>query len=265
MFRKIIKRAVFGRLSLQPLFFALQRLSLRGMNIGGGSDVSESGERRVLERVAAAIAGRPVVIFDVGANVGDYALMANEVFGGRAVIHCFEPSQTTFEQLQRRCGSFARLNRFGMSDEATAAMLYASPQRSGLSSVYERKLDHIDLQMQPSETVSLRTLDGYCSDQSVPRVDLLKLDVEGHELAVLKGAKNLLDAGRIDIIQFEFGGCNIDSRTYFRDFFHLLVPRFRLYRILSNGLWPVDHYDETMEAFSTTNYLAVRSASDVRL
>ena len=47
------------------------------------------------------------------------------------------------------------------------------------------------------------------------KIDLLKLDVEGHELYLLSAKKFI---SKISVIQFEFGGCNIDTRTYFRDF-----------------------------------------------
>lgn len=261
MLKQLLKRIVFGRRGLQPLFSALHRLSLRGMNIGGGGTVAESGERYVIRRIAELTAGRDLVVFDVGANVGDYAIMAQAQFDGRAVIHCFEPSAATFEQLQRRGLGKARLNHFGLSDAVGEVVLFSSEERSGLSSLYDRKLDHIDLRLDSVETVFLSTLDDYCREQGLPRVDVLKLDVEGHELAVLRGATKLLEAGGIDFIQFEFGGCNIDSRTYFQDFYYLLVPRFRLYRILANGLWPIERYDESLEAFGTTNYLAVRRDS----
>ncbi|MDQ6799923.1 MAG: FkbM family methyltransferase [Acidobacteriota bacterium] len=199
-----------------------------------------------------------MVVFDVGANIGDYATLVHETFDGRADIHCFEPSAATFDRLQERCSTIARVNRFGLSDMQGRMTLYTNDDRSGLSSLYDRKLDHIDLKLAPSETVALRTVDDYCRDEKIVRIDLLKMDVEGHELAVLKGARALLDRDAIDCIQFEFGGCNIDSRTYFRDFCDVLQPRFRIYRILANGLWPIAHYAETLETFATTNYLAVR-------
>jgi hypothetical protein len=58
--------------------------------------------------------------------------------------------------------------------------------------------------------------------------------VHGHELQALEGAAELLRAGRIRAIQFEFGGANVDSRTFFRDFWNLLYGRFgySLYQIL---------------------------------
>ena len=51
-------------------------------------------------------------------------------------------------------------------------------------------------------------------------IDLLKLDVEGHELEVLRGGVRMFAQRRVKMVSFEFGGCNIDSRTYFRDFYY---------------------------------------------
>ena len=57
-------------------------------------------------------------------------------------------------------------------------------------------------------------------------IDLLKLDVEGNELLALKGLSDSIEY--IKIIQFEFGGSNIDSRTYFQDFYYLTIYYFLL-------------------------------------
>jgi FkbM family methyltransferase len=86
--------------------------------------------------------------------------------------------------------------------------------------------------------------------------DLLKLDVEGAELDVIRGAADTLARGSIDVIQFEFGGTNIDARTYFQDFFYLLNPSYRLYRIVADGLALIDRYRERYEIFETTNFVA---------
>lgn len=82
----------------------------------------------------------------------------------------------------------------------------------------------------------------------------MKLDAEGHELQVLHGAERLLAHNTIDIIQFEFGGCNIDSRTCFQDFFYLLNPQYRLFQILRDGLFSIKEYVERHELFFTTNF-----------
>ena len=110
--------------------------------------------------------------------------------------------------------------------------------------------------MNRREEVNLLTVEEFCRQKNIDGVDFLKLDVEGHELAVLAGAGNMLLTGKIKYIQFEFGGCNIDSRTFFRDFYNLLNPRYQIYRVLTDGLKPISAYRETDEIFVTTNYFA---------
>ena len=83
------------------------------------------------------------------------------------------------------------------------------------------------------------------------------MDVEGHELDVLKGGFKTLALAKV--VQFEFGGCNIDTRTFFQDFWYLLTEAgFQIHRISEGGPIHISHYSEQEECFRTTNYLAVR-------
>ena len=82
------------------------------------------------------------------------------------------------------------------------------------------------------------------------------MDIEGHELSALKGAKEMLEGKKIRFIQFEFGGTNVDSRTYFQDFWYLLSKNYTIYRIVKDGLHLIPKYKETQEIFTTINYLA---------
>lgn len=68
----------------------------------------------------------------------------------------------------------------------------------------------------------------------------------------------MINDKRIDAIQFEFGGCNIDSRTFFQDFFYLLKDNYKIYRVLKDGLLEMPIYKETYEIFITINYLAIK-------
>ena len=147
---------------------------------------------------------------------------------------------------------------FGFGNTNTFLTLYYNQDESGLASVYERRLDHFNIKMDLKEEIEIKTIDSFCKENNIAQINFLKLDVEGHELSVLNGAIKMLTNHKIDFIQFEFGGCNIDSRTYFQDFYYLLNKDFYIYRIVKDGLFKVDNYKEIYEAFTTTNYLAER-------
>ena len=201
-------------------------------------EVGKSGELSALQRMKAAV---PVadVIFDVGANVGEWSMRAAHCWP-LARIHAFEPSASTFATLEAATsGMRVTCVRTALSDQSGRVELHEVPGMPGLSSLHARDLSTHGMVMTATEEVSASTLDEYCDAQHIAAIDVLKLDVEGHELAVLHGARRLLRDRCIKFIQFEFGGTNIDSRTYLRDFVKLLGADFRIYRLLADGVEPL--------------------------
>jgi FkbM family methyltransferase len=242
---------------LQPVWRRLHRLALHRMNYGRGVLTNDSGEEwvlRYLRRRHEPI--RPFVAFDAGANTGAYTELVLAVFGDMAQVYCFEPNEATFALLKSkyRAAGCVRCYDVGLSDKEETLPLYSDGQRSFLASHYRRP----GMSMAPAAQVRCTTVDRFCETEGVGTIDLLKMDVEGHELQVLRGASGMIESGRIGHIQFEFGDCNINSRTFFRDFFELLTPRYRIHRIVRRGLAPIDRYDEACEIFKGTNYLAAR-------
>jgi FkbM family methyltransferase len=231
------------------------------MNYGSASDYRNNGELFALSKTAKILSsfGR-LVIFDVGANVGHYTRQITSAYGKASYeLYLFEPSLPTFLKLKENCKDIQGLHfhQLAMSDHVGEAVLHYEKESSGLSSLYERDLAHRNIQMATKESVPLATLDLFCKENHIDHIHFLKMDVEGHELSVLKGAESLLKNNHISIIQFEFGGCNIDSKTNFRDFYKLLSPQYNLYRILKNGLYPITAYSEYREIYISANYIAV--------
>jgi FkbM family methyltransferase len=228
------------------------------MNIGADPRVTRSGESRVLDLLASQFIAAEITIFDVGANRGDYAVEVMKRLP-EARLYCFEPGQAGFQALRRRLSkqTDVRLENVGLSERTEECQLYSTEPGSPLSSLYKRRLDHFGRYMDSHEVVSLIRLDEYCATNAVGEITLLKLDVEGHEVMALRGAGDLIGSQRIPLIQFEFGGANIDSRTYFQDLYYLLNTNYRIYRILPGGFHPVKTYQEEHERFVSTNYLAV--------
>jgi FkbM family methyltransferase len=259
--RKIIEPR-YGKKQYQPFFEQLYRMSLAGMNIGGGTSVADSGElnavRYIKDRLGPAKANGRLTVFDVGANVGNYTKMLQEVFKDGADVHSFEPSAKTYKKLSENLAGQKNihLHNFGLGDKEFRTVLYTNSDESGMASVYKRNLEHFNIEMNKSEEIELRTLDSFCRENNIGHVHFLKLDVEGHELKVIEGAKEMIAAGNIDFIQFEFGGTDIDSRTYFRDFYYALHDKYTINRIVIDGVFPLGPYGEVQESFLTTNFLA---------
>jgi FkbM family methyltransferase len=240
----------------QNFFEKLYRLAVRGMNYGFGGGVHQSGEIEAIRYVAKRL-GNEAVIFDVGANIGDYSKELLKHFES-PIVYCFEPSKKTFTTLENNLKQLRGINfcNFGFGKVNETVELFSDRDASGLASLYNRRLDHLGIEMSLKEDIEIMRIDDFCEERNILDIDFLKLDIEGHELAALQGAKEMLNRGRIKYIQFEFGGCNIDSRTYFQDFWYLLNDRYAIYRIVKDGLTPIKEYRETYEIFSTINYLA---------
>lgn len=263
MFTLIKKSFLYitGKRRYQRFFEELLELSLKGLHIGEGGSINSSGELYVLKGLQKQQGiDSKLTIFDVGANIGNYSKMIKDIFKDKAKVFAFEPSKKTFQKLLQNTNHLSNITcfNFGFGNEETRLNLYSNKDESGLASVYKRKLDHFNIEMNLNELIELRTIDGFCRENKINHINLLKIDVEGHELKVLEGARNMLSSQKIDFIQFEFGGCNIDSKTYFQDFYYLLKDNYHIYRVLKDGIFKIEKYKETYEIFKTTNFLAIR-------
>lgn len=267
LLKKILFRQSVKHPRLQRLWGRLHTLSVYGMNYGGGGLIETSGERWALMNVVrrACEGTLAPVVFDVGANVGDYSLLVRRHLP-QATVYAFEPATAVFEELSKHVsaeGDRVRPFNLGFSDAEKTVELYSytvEGQEVSLISSIDLRLptQAVEVKTRASERVRVETVDRFCEREGVAHIDFLKLDVEGHELSVLNGARRMLSEGRVSVIQFEFGPANIYSRTFFYDFWTLLADDYRIYRIVPEGVAPITFYGEHLEVFLTTNYLAVR-------
>lgn len=199
----------------------------------------------------------PTLAVDIGGNIGDYTAALRATFPALE-IHTFEPSSTNVEKLKRRFASDPSITivQRAVSNDSGLATLFSDSPGSGLGSLTKRNLDHVAVPFDAEETVRTVRFEDYWRDALAQRaIDLVKMDIEGHELAALQGFGKAIAA--IGVIQFEFGGCNIDTRTYFKDFWQFFGDHgFDLYRIAPWGLDRIRRYRENEECFLATNFLA---------
>jgi len=253
-----IVRKMYGRRLLQSFFCRLHRVALLGMNHGPSPVPSENGEKWFLRMLVKRYSGG--VLFDVGANIGDYSELLVGCQFPSEQIHSFEPSSVSYAQLVAN----ARLagihkNNIALGSRSGESTLFSEKAGSGLSSLYKRNLPEKYGHIRNPETITVSTIDEYCHMHNIVHIALLKIDVEGHELEVLRGGRNTLEGGRVDTIQFKIGMASLDAGVRLIDFLRLLEPRYEVFRLLKDGLWPVSRQDWSGhdEVFVMANYIAL--------
>ncbi|HXX94231.1 MAG TPA: FkbM family methyltransferase [Planctomycetota bacterium] len=169
------------------------------------------------------------ILFDVGANIGSTAMgLARQVPQGR--VYAFEPTHSAFGRLKDNLALNPEL-----SGRVTPIQVFLSDRTAGepgLVAYSSWKLDGSRKDRHPLHGGSLEgtsgissvTLDEFCRDRGVVRMDLLKIDTDGHELAVLRGARETLGRLRPPII-FEVGLYILKERgVRIEEYFDLLDP-----------------------------------------
>jgi FkbM family methyltransferase len=138
-------------------------------------------------------------VFDVGANIGVISLILARRFPDR-VIHAFEPNPSSVRSLRKNI-SQNQADNVIVRDVAVGAkqekvLFDANPRDRGTARKVNEKSRHV-------RQVACVTLDSYVEEYGIEKVSLLKIDVEGYEKEVIKGARRLLDEKRIGLVYFE--------------------------------------------------------------
>lgn len=219
-----------------------------------------SGEARVIQNFIA----NKNIVFDVGANAGDWT---REVLnqGHDLEIHLFEPIPNVYQKLLQNLadkipgGKITPFN-LALGQKQEVKTFYHYDDLSVLSTFYRRVEVEKQGNFDPPKSfpVVTTTIDIYCDQQQIKRINFLKIDVGGSELDVLYGAKHFLETGRIDYLQFEYGGTYLDSQRTLKEAFEYLQKfRYSIFKILPSGLEYKPIFQPEDENFEYSNFLAV--------
>jgi FkbM family methyltransferase len=152
-------------------------------------------------------------IFDVGANVGDMSSMFARTFP-QAQIYAFEPISSTYQTLCRNIGNRAGIKCNHCALGSTPGIINVSIQDASAWNSLKKTVAVGG----KSEDVTVITLDSFIKESRVDRIDILKIDTEGYELEVLKGAEETLRAGKVLFIYAECTFYPEDTdHTYFNN------------------------------------------------
>ncbi len=261
IYRFIFCRPIFYRFN-----YHIFRIALRGVGVLNSEGNDVTGERyfqQLLKKRKIEIN----TVFDVGANAGGFVMDIMKSFP-TSKIHAFEPHPRTFTLLKKNVKTKnVILNNIGIGEKnasitlwdfADDALLKHTQPTSTLASVHKEVITKLHGQKAQGFKAKMITVDTYCHENKIESIDILKMDTEGNELDVLKGAKKMIQRNKVKIVQFEFNEMNAFSRSFLKDFYDEL-PYYTFYRLMPYGLYPLGEYrPSTWEIFAFQNIVAVR-------
>lgn len=257
---------MFAHERMQPVNHALYHLALRGMGYNNGWQPERSGEDWFIREVLAP--SRPRTCFDVGANVGVYSRLLLEHTGADVVA--FEPLPGANEKLNQMKESNPRnRDRFTVissavgSQPGVAELHYGNPTSELASlSTEASQIGYVGADNTMTMQVPVTTLDEVTSTapwsslRTEGGLDFVKIDVEGFEYEVLRGAEATIAHCRPRFIQIEWNLHQLTTGTSFLSMCKLL-PGYTPYQLLPHGMRTVDPMTPDANTFCYANFIFV--------
>ena len=159
------------------------------------------------------------IIFDIGHNTGDFTKIVFSILNENIRVYAFEPNP--YIESEYKNDENVIIHSVALSEDESEATLFVPTKMkeekssSHLSSLFNRptfnKLDNTYVQ---EVKVKVTNLDSFCFNNKIDHIDYLKIDTEGYELEVFKGAKDLLKNKKISCGQFEIGSIFEEKGNY---------------------------------------------------
>lgn len=173
-------------------------------------DSNRLGKNPLIDMARFSHTDKPI-IFDVGANIGQSIQKFQKKFP-RSTIHSFEASPTIFETLERQVSKSTNVHLWNFAlGSSSGQMNFLENSKSVMSSFLP--LGDFGWGKITKETlVEVKTIDQFCYDENIERIDILKSDTQGFELQVFKGAEYMIQSNKIGVIY-----CEINFREIYQD------------------------------------------------
>ena len=204
-----------------------------------------------IDLLRSMILDQPITIFDVGANVGQSSLEYAYYFPN-ATIHSFEHVSQTFERLKENVANLESIKphhyALGPQNETVVLRLQEKSTNNSLNPVVQEGKASHSRGTGKSEVVKMLTLDNFCTQNKIGRIDFLKLDAGGFDLRILEGASRLLQERRIKRLFVEV---TLDPRNPVHCQFNTIATFLE-----QRGMFPVALYDQKVTETFSNNYYA---------
>lgn len=178
---------------------------------------------RDASRLAPLVQANIETIFDVGANTGMTALELERVFA-HASIHSFEPTPATYQELCGNVAGHSRISTYPIALGPSNGVASLQCFDVSLLNSCAPKPPFIEMFPQAGKAIEvpMQTIDAFCTEHRIARISILKIDAEGFDLEVLKGARRMLGEGCVDFVVTEFNGASADESGSGNDLFSIL-------------------------------------------
>jgi FkbM family methyltransferase len=176
------------------------------------------------------LSGTDIVLFDVGANLGQTIEKMNNDYLG-AKIYAFEPSKNCFQYLNEKFNQNKNVSLHNLAFGSVCGNLeFNEYSWSALNSLLKRAYG--TAKIEETYLVEVLTIDAFCIANNVSHINMLKTDTEGYELNVLKGASTMMKHNKIQFVYVEiFFNENYLGQSSFGDIYNFLLEnRFELVR-----------------------------------
>ena len=210
-----------------------------------------NGESYLLEALAPHCRN----FVDVGGNVGDWSNLVLLATESRCQILLFEPSASAMVLLRERFSDIPNVEMVSLAvgDQKGTIEFFEEPNAGKTSSAIPSFSTHLAKRQE----VAVTTIDIEVEKRGWPRVDFLKIDAEGYDFHVIRGASQLLREQRIGVLQFEYnkpwaqaGSTLAAAVTLFSSY------GYSVFLLRANGLHPL-RFNFYQEYFGYSNFVAV--------
>ncbi|QWD23668.1 FkbM family methyltransferase [Polynucleobacter paneuropaeus] len=225
-------------------------------------------EQFLLELKLHENSDKKIIIFDVGANIGEWSIAMHTLakklnIDHRINLYQFEPVGSTFKNLKnnlQNLGIHSTVERLALSSEDGEAEIFISHENAGTNSLHKDSTNNSEV-----ESILINKIDTYCKTHNLDRVNFIKCDAEGHDFEVIKGAYKMLESGAIDLLQFEYNHRWIFSGHSFKQVFDLIDgTSYLLAKIQPEYLLFFNEWHPELDRFFEGNYALVHKDMESR-
>lgn len=188
---------------------------------------------------------RGMTVFDVGANIGLYTLLFCERVGENGKVYSFEPALEAFYRLKQnvKLNNYkAKIYNIGISDKIGETVLYTC-EDDAYNSLGKKPMKPIIKEV----IINTITLDEFCKNEKISTINLIKIDTEGADYLVLKGAERILTKDSAPVIICEYNRKTEDGFDFKVNELYRYLKKlgYYIYEIKNGRLYLFDHIKST--------------------